>query len=170
MKPLSGIYATRLVKLADKMDEICINGKFSVQEPREWTVFWHTCRVILLYFTLEYRLITVVLELGQVRLFWKLIRSRICATVTELSNRCLRVFDKQFSIKIVKYEDGILILGQNVIFCGHNVVHFSVWFPQLTVLKYLVATHAIEPGSFVTEPGTVIKFSQFSSHPGTCML
>ena len=36
---LSGIYATGLVKLTDKMDEICINGKFSVQEPSEWRVF-----------------------------------------------------------------------------------------------------------------------------------
>ena len=29
----------RLVKLTDKMDEICINGKFSVQESSEWRVF-----------------------------------------------------------------------------------------------------------------------------------
>ena len=29
-------------------------------------------------------------------------------------------------IEIVKYEDGMLILGQNDIFCGHNVVNFSV--------------------------------------------
>ena len=28
-----------LVKLTDKMDEIYINGKFSVQEPSEWRVF-----------------------------------------------------------------------------------------------------------------------------------
>ena len=28
-------YATGLVKLTDKMDEICINGKLSVQEPSE---------------------------------------------------------------------------------------------------------------------------------------
>ena len=32
----------RLVKLTDKMDEICINGKFSVQEPSEWSLL-HTC-------------------------------------------------------------------------------------------------------------------------------
>ena len=38
MKILSGIYATGLVKLTDKMDKICINGKFRVQEPREWRV------------------------------------------------------------------------------------------------------------------------------------
>ena len=29
----------RMVKLTDKMDEICINGKFSVQEASEWRVF-----------------------------------------------------------------------------------------------------------------------------------
>ena len=28
-----------LEKLTDKMDEICINGKFSAQEPSEWRVF-----------------------------------------------------------------------------------------------------------------------------------
>ena len=32
-KTLSGIYANGQVKLTDKMDEICINGKLSVQEP-----------------------------------------------------------------------------------------------------------------------------------------
>ena len=36
---LSGIYATGLVQLTDKMDEICIIGKLSVQEPGEWRVF-----------------------------------------------------------------------------------------------------------------------------------
>ena len=33
------IYATGLVELTDKMDEICISLEFSVQESREWTVF-----------------------------------------------------------------------------------------------------------------------------------
>ena len=33
--------------------------------------------VILLYFSLVSRLVPAVLELGQVKLFWKLIRSRI---------------------------------------------------------------------------------------------
>ena len=65
----------------------------------------------------------------------------------------------------MKYEDGILILGQNYIFCSHNVVYFSVWFLQLTVFKYLVASHVTEPGSLLTEPCAVIKFSHFSSHP-----
>ena len=61
-------------------------------------------------------------------------------------------------------------LGQNYIFCGYNVVNFSVWFLQLTVFKYLVASHVTEPGPLQTEPGAVIKFSQFSSHSGACML
>ena len=45
IKMLFGTYYTlwhlfhRLVKLTDKMDEICNNGKFSVQEPSEWRVF-----------------------------------------------------------------------------------------------------------------------------------
>ena len=68
-------------------------------------------------------------------------------------------------VKIVTYEDGILILGQNDIFCGHNVVNFSVWLFQLTVFKYLVASHVTEPGSLLTEPCAVIKFSHFSSPP-----
>ena len=57
-----------LVKMTDKMDEICIDGKFSAQEPSEWgdlAYLW----VILLYSSLESRLIPAVLE-GQVRLFW----------------------------------------------------------------------------------------------------
>ena len=39
--------------------------------------FFAYLRVILLYFSLESRLIPVVLELGKLKLFWKLIRSRI---------------------------------------------------------------------------------------------
>ena len=39
MKKLSGIYATGLVKLTARMDEICINEKLSVQEPSEWGLF-----------------------------------------------------------------------------------------------------------------------------------
>ena len=110
----------RLVKLTDKMDEICINGKFSVQEPSERSLW-----VILLYFSLESRLIPAVMELGQVRLFWKLIRLRIW----QLSYSCQTGVCEYFpSIKLVKYEDEMLILGQNDIFCGHNVVNFSVWF------------------------------------------
>ena len=31
----------------------------------------------------------------------------------------------------MKYKDGMLILGQNGIFCGHYAVNFSVWLLQL---------------------------------------
>ena len=65
----------------------------------------------------------------------------------------------------MKYEDGMLILGLNGIFCGHSVVNFSVWYLQLTVFKYFVANHVTEPGSLLSEPGAVITFSHFSSHP-----
>ena len=57
----------------------------------------------------------------------------------------------------MKYEDEMLILGQNDIFFGDNVVNFSVWFLQLTVFKYLVASHVTEPGSLLNEPCAVIK-------------
>ena len=60
----------------------------------------------------------------------------------------------------------MLILSQNDIFCGHHVVNFSVWFLQLTVFKYLVASHVTEPGSLLTGPVTVIKSSYFCTHPG----
>ena len=36
-------YAIGLKKLTDEMDEICISGKFSVQETSECRVFLHTC-------------------------------------------------------------------------------------------------------------------------------
>ena len=41
-----------------------------------------------------------------------------------MSNWSLKAFSKQMSIEIMKYEDGMLILGQNDIFCGHNIVNF----------------------------------------------
>ena len=55
----------------------------------------------------------------------------------------------------MKYEDGMLIWGQNDIFRGYNVVNYSVWFLQLTVFKYLIASPVTEPGSLLTEPGAV---------------
>ena len=48
--------------------------------------------------------------------------------VTWLSNWSLRVLSKQFSIIIVKYGDGMLILGQKFILCGHNIVLFQCDF------------------------------------------
>ena len=67
-----------------------------------------------------------MLELGKVRVLLKINQVKNLTAVTWLSNWSLRVFSKQFIIKIVKYEDGMLILGQNDIFYGHNVVNFSV--------------------------------------------
>ena len=64
---LSGIHATELVKLADKIDEICISGKFSVQEPSKWKIFTAYLWVALLYFSPESRLISgglVVLKIN----------------------------------------------------------------------------------------------------------
>ena len=92
--------------------------------------------VILLYPSLESRLIPAVLE-GQVRLFWNRLALGqeffICHIAVKQEFESI---SKRFSIKIVKYEDGMLILGQNDIFIGHNVVNFSVSFLQLTVFKY----------------------------------
>ena len=147
-----------LVKMTDKMDEIWFNRKFWAQEPSEWRDFSIRVSNLTVFQPRIYTDSSSVGRSNQVVL--KLIRS----------NWSLRVFFKPFSIKIVKYEDGMLILGQNKIFCGHNVVNFSVWFLQLTVFKYLVASHVTEQGLLLIEPGAVIKFSHFCSHPGTCML
>ena len=38
-----------LVKLTDKMDEICMNGKFSAQEPSEWRVFYIPVRTFTVF-------------------------------------------------------------------------------------------------------------------------
>ena len=134
-----------------------VNGEFFVY-------LW----VILLYFSLESRLIPAMLELGQVRFCfenWLDQEFDSCHIAVKLEFKSI---SKPFSTKIAKYEDWILILGQNDIFCGHNVVNFSVWFLQLTV--FLVASHVTESGSLLIEPGALIKFSHFYSHPGTCML
>ena len=48
-----------------------------------------------------------------------------CDFCEQLSHSCQTgVFSQQFSIKIVKYKDGILVFGQNS--GGHNVVNFSM--------------------------------------------
>ena len=49
----------------------------------------------------------------------------VCVYVTSrLSNIRMKDFSGQVSMGMVKYEDKILILGQNYIFCGHRVVKF----------------------------------------------
>ena len=70
--------------MTDKMDEICINGKFSAQEPSEWRDFSIPVS-ILLYSSQESRLIPAVLE-GQVRLFWNWLSQKIdsCHTAVKL--------------------------------------------------------------------------------------
>ena len=70
VKTFSGIYATALVRLADKMDETCINVHFSVHEPRVWRGVFAHLWIILVHFNPEPRLISGVLELGQV--VWKM--------------------------------------------------------------------------------------------------
>ena len=50
--------------MTDTMDEICINRKFSAQEPSEWRDF---SIPVSIFTSLESRLIPAVLE-GQVRL------------------------------------------------------------------------------------------------------
>ena len=41
--------------------------------------------------------------------------------------------------------------------------HFSNW--EHGFVNCLFASHVTEPGSTLTEPGAVIKFSDFSSYP-----
>ena len=79
------IHATELVKLADKIDEICISGKFSVQEPSKWRFLLHTVALCMRKFQ-------------ECWLFWKLImliRSRIW----QLPDTCQTGVWKSFSGK-----------------------------------------------------------------------
>ena len=74
----------RPVKSTDKwMKSVSSMGSFQYKNQVNGESFAYMW-VILLYFSLESRLIPAVLELGQVRLLWKLTRSRIW----ELSHGC----------------------------------------------------------------------------------
>ena len=64
----------RLVKLTDKMDEICINGKFSVQEPSEWRVF---CMSTFTVFQSRIQTDSSSVGIRSSQDVWKLIRWRI---------------------------------------------------------------------------------------------
>ena len=111
----------RLVKLTDKWMKSVSMGSFQYKNwvsGESFAYLW----VILLYFSLESRPDSSSVGISQVVL--KINKVKNLTGVTWLSNWSLKVFYKQFSIKIVKYEDGMLILGQNDIFCCHNV--FSV--------------------------------------------
>ena len=127
---LSGIYATELVKLTDKMDEICINGKFSAQEPSEWRVF---CIPVSNFAVFQHRICTDFRDIGSPGCFEILIRSGIW----QLSNLSLKVFFRQLGMKMLKYENQKLILSQIFTFCAPNVVNLSVWFIQLTAWIFL---------------------------------
>ena len=70
MKTLSANYATELVKLTDKLDEIFINLGFSTG-AKGMESFIAYLWVIVLYFSLKSGPIAGMLELGKVRLIWK---------------------------------------------------------------------------------------------------
>ena len=61
---------------------------------------------------------------------------------------------RQLSIRRVKYEDDMLILGQNYIFSGHCVFRFSLWFLQLTA--WIFNCMVFSQVSLLPEPGAVI--------------
>ena len=88
--------------------------------------------VILLCFDPESRLISGMLELGQVRLFWKFDLVKNLIAVRELSNLSLKFFFGQLGMKMLKYENKMLILGQHCILCDPDVVKVSVRFLLLT--------------------------------------
>ena len=90
--------------------------------------------VILLYFSTESGLISGILE---VWLFWNFNQVRNLTAVRQLSNLSLKVFFRQLGMKMLKYENQKLILGQIFTFCAPNVVNFSVWFIQLTAWIFL---------------------------------
>ena len=78
---------------------------------------------------------------------------------------CAEYWDMLPRPRLVCQEPGLRPIGRSP-----GVPDKSVWFLRLIVFKYLVASHVAELGSLLTEPCAVIKFSHFSSHPGTCML
>ena len=75
------------------MESFCYKNQVNVE-------FLHTCNfiVVLLYFSLESRLISAVLELGKIIFFRKLIRSR----VWQLSHSC-QIFDLIHAISYNKH-------------------------------------------------------------------
>ena len=79
-------------------------------------------------------------ELGQARLFWQLIRSR------QLSHLSLEVFFGQLGMKIVKYDDKILIIGQNYILYAPNIFEL---FNVISSTDSMDASHATEQGSLL---------------------
>ena len=99
-------------------------GSYQYKNQVNGEGFFKYLWVISLYLSLESRLIPAVLGLGQVRLFWKLRRSRIWQLWHSCQTRVWEHFPNSLTLNS---EDEMLILGQNDIFCGHNVV--NVIFP-----------------------------------------
>ena len=155
------------MKLIDKIDKSLISGKFFNPRTKLMDSFFIlVCNWIV--FQPRNKTDFSSLELGQLRLIWWLIRSRIW----KLTILSLKVFSRQLSMKLVKCEDEMLILGQNYIFWGHNVIHFSTWFLQQTILSFeMPGCQSRDWNGFVaTEHGVIIKFRHFSSHPDICLL
>ena len=132
---------------------------------------------IYIYFNIQYSwVIKSEFELTYFLLNWyiilyqSIIQIKICKEYRDMLPRP-RLVCQEPGLRPIGWSPGVPDKSsQNDIFCAQHVVNFSVWFLQLTVFKYLVASHVTEPGSLLTEPGAVIKFSHFCSHPGTCML
>ena len=62
----------------------------------------------------------------------------------------------------------MLMLGNNVVATMKLIVQYD--FSNWELGATWVASQVTEPGSSLTEPGAVTKFSDFSSHPGAGML
>ena len=72
-----------------------------------------------------------MLELGQVRLFWKFNLVKNLTAVRQLSNLSLKVFFRHLGMKMLKYENKMLILDRNYTFCAPNVVIFPCDFSNM---------------------------------------
>ena len=55
----------------------------------------------------------------------------------------LKVFFVQIGMKMLSYEDAVLILGPNYVFSAPNAVNFSMWFLQLIACIFEMPAVAI---------------------------
>ena len=118
-----GRIVTDLVKLADNIDNIhnhVENINPVISERSLLLYLW----VFLLYCaTVSSFMPSAWVPQGHSRTYWFI-------QVWQLSNLGLKVFSRQLSIKVMRYENGMLILGHNYIFFCHSVVRFSERFLQ----------------------------------------
>ena len=134
--------------LTEKIDVIHINGKFlSVREPGKWRGFF--IPIILLYFSLEYRLISRVLN-KVVIVLKENNQDKKFAAVTRLSNLSLKVFHAA-EHRMVKYENSMFINDQNCITWGYSVGN---WIDVISlkpwIFNCLVANYMTEPSSLLS--------------------